>query len=206
MSNKRRRWLSAIGAVLAVGGLATTIAVADDGKHKNPFTQILNKLDQIVSKLDSGSGSGNHTLRWDTNHPSASRFVILAAFHNQAVLDKNTGLVWEQAPDATPRHWNEARDHCVGRAVDGTVGWRLPSVIELTSVQDPSLASPFVPTGVFTGIIRYGYWSASTYVGGSTNAWLVGFFDGHVNNSPKIVDVSPPYVWCVRGPMQEHEY
>ena len=45
------------------------------------------------------------TQNWDKNLPSASRFTVLAAFGNHAVRDNNTGLVWEQAPDATPRIW-----------------------------------------------------------------------------------------------------
>jgi Protein of unknown function (DUF1566) len=179
--------------------------VADDGKHKNPFTQILNKLDQILSSLDSGGGDGHYTLRWDTNHPSASRFVTLAAFHNQAVLDKNTGLVWEQAPSTTPQVWDQARSDCVTKNVGGTVGWRLPSVIELRSLQDLSLPPPFVPTTIFTGIQSVSaYWTATSDVGVPSNAWHVNFFVSYMD-SPGSKTVAFP-VWCVRGLMQEHKY
>ena len=30
---------------------------------------------------------------WDQKLPASQRFVVLAAFNNQAVLDKETGLV-----------------------------------------------------------------------------------------------------------------
>jgi Protein of unknown function (DUF1566) len=207
MYSMRQKWLSIIGAVLVVGSLTTTIAVADDDRHKNPFTRILHKLDQILTKLDTDRGNGNHTLRWDTNHPSASRFVTLAAFHNQAVLDKNTGLVWEQAPATATRNWNEAKDHCANRTVGGTVGWRLPSVIELKSVQDPSLVSPFVPTMVFPGIQTDHedglYWSASLSPEGPF-PWIVSF-SGSGCQAPGNPDRLRS-TWCVRGPMQEHAY
>ena len=161
MKSSRNRWIRGVGAVVLVGGLlVTSIVVADDdnGKGKNPFTQILAKLDQILSKLN-GSDNGNHTLRWDTNHPSATRFTT--AFTG-AVLDKNTGLVWEQAPDATGRSWRDAVGYCISKNINGTRGWRLPSVPELTSLIDPSLPPPFVPASVFTGVQSANYWSATT--------------------------------------------
>src|SRR5512141_488165 len=105
MKSNRSRWFRGVGAVVLVGALlVTSVVFADDGKGKDPFTQILANLDQILSKLN-GSDNGNHTLRWDTNHPSATRFTT--AFTG-AVLDKNTGLVWEQAPDATGRSWHDS--------------------------------------------------------------------------------------------------
>jgi hypothetical protein len=195
-----------MGAVALVGGLLITSGVtADDDKGKNPFTQILNKLDQILHKLDSG-GDGNHTLRWDTNHPSASRFVVLKAFNNQAVLDKNTGLVWEQAPDATNQIWWDATRICVNKHVGGTLGWRTPSVIELASLLDPSLPFPFVPTTVFTGIQSWAsYWSATTLTGNLDLAWRVRVDIGGISVYYEVKSNTNP-VWCVRGPTQQHEY
>ena len=66
----------------------------------NPLTVIIDKLDQVLAAITGAAGQSNHTLRWDTNNASATRFTT--AFTG-AVLDNNTGLVWEQAPAATPK-------------------------------------------------------------------------------------------------------
>ena len=149
------------------------------------------------------AGQDNHTLRWDTNNPSASRFTT--AFPG-AVLDKNTGLVWEQAPDAaTTNSWFNATAGCVGKNVGGTVGWRLPSVVELKSVQDPSLPPPFVPASVFTGVQSDFYWSASTFAEAPTLAWVVGFgLGGSVPGQSKTLIFFR--AWCVRGGMNPDQY
>jgi len=205
---KSRRFLATTmgGIVLGVGlvltnyglGVTPTRAVPPD----NTNIGIIDKLNQILAAIASlvSAGTGNHTLRWDTNNPSASRFVTV---FTGAVLDKNTGLVWEQAPDGTRRTWHQATADCVKKNVGGTVGWRLPSVIELKSIQDPSLAAPFVPASAFTiggnpGVQLAGYWSSSTSLSTPTFAWLVGFVDdGDVLHSLKTV--TSFYAWCVRG-------
>jgi hypothetical protein len=149
------------------------------------------------------AGCAGHTLRWDTNNPSALRFTT--AFPG-AVLDKNTGLVWEQAPDATTTNsWFHATDGCVDKNVGGTVGWRLPSVVELKSVQDPSLPPPFVPASVFTGVQSDFYWSASTFAEAPTLAWYVGFgLGGSVGGAIKSSNLHR--AWCVRGGMNADAY
>jgi hypothetical protein len=218
MKSSRTRWMRGMGAVVLVVGvlvLGTGNVVTqagerdDDHNQRNPFNQILDKLDQILAAIKGGLGQeGNHTLRWDTNHPSATRFTT--AFTG-AVLDKNTGLVWEQAPDATLRVWHSfveplgATDYCVNKKVGGTAGWRLPSVVELKSVQDgsPGAVAPFVPASVFTGVQPAGYWSATTDADVPTNAWDVVFGDGNVGSATK-TGAGP--AWCVRGPIQESVY
>jgi len=186
----RRGWSARVigvmlGAVLVVwAGIGITSSGADDdkdGKNKN---------------------QGNHTLRWDTNHPSSSRFTT--AFHG-AVLDRNTGLVWEQAPEAI-RVFDpfDALSYCVNKNVGGTAGWRLPSVVELNSVRDPTLAAPFVPASVFTGVQSTFYWSSSVHTNGfGTFEWTVGFDNGNVVNG---AFAHGGHAWCVRGPMQEAIY
>jgi hypothetical protein len=145
------------------------------------------------------------TQNWDKNLPSASRFTVLSAFGEAAVRDNNTGLVWEQAPDTTTRVWSTAAQYCLNKKVGNTVGWRLPSVVELASVQDPSLPPPFVPASVFTGIQQNAYFSATTQadnpVGG---AWEVNF--STIGNANGISKGSPFFTWCVRGPMNADQY
>lgn len=207
------------GLVLGTGTVVTQAWERDDDHHgKNPFDRVLHKLDKILDAIKSGGGQdGNHTLRWDTNNPSASRFVVLKAFNNQAVLDKNTGLVWEQAPSGDSIAWkhfphsnnpdNFAPDTCVNKNVAGTVGWRLPSVVELKSVQDPNLPAPFVPASIFTGISATdSYWSATTSKASGDPvgyAWSVNFGTGRVDWG---VMGDTHRFWCVRGGMNADSY
>jgi hypothetical protein len=50
-----------------------------------------------------------------------------------AVLDRETGLVWEQTPDSTAFTWAAALDHCTMLLDGGKLGWRLPTDEELGS-------------------------------------------------------------------------
>jgi len=139
------------------------------------------------------------TQAWDKNLPSASRFTVLTDFGGAAVRDNNTGLVWEQAPDATTRTWVQSIIYCVNKNVGGTRGWRLPSVAELASLINPTLAQPFVPASVFTGVQLEFYWSATKAADAPLpSAWFVDFFGGTAFEHDKNFS---GHAWCVRGGM-----
>jgi hypothetical protein len=180
--------------------------------HLNPFKQILDKLNEVLgilnvggAKVAGGGGAGNQSMRWDTNNLSASRFTT--AFPG-AVLDNNTGLVWEQAPTSM-LSWTDARFQCLNNpvpAVGGTRGWRLPSVVELVSLidQPQGKGMPIIIPSVFTGVQLGNYWSVTSIVdGGTNNRYSVSFQDGSVGTTPK---TNLSYVWCVRGSMSESSY
>jgi hypothetical protein len=148
------------------------------------------------------------TQNWEENLPSTKRFTTVFP---GAVQDNNTGLVWEQAPDPNWANafaggggpiWGNALTYCVTKTVGGTLGWRLPSVVELMSVQDPSLQYPKVPDSVFTGVVG-SYWSAATTTAPNTSAWVVGM---NGNTTADAKDFPHSNAWCVRGPMQESVY
>lgn len=206
MKSRSVKRLSIFGGIVLIGGgllanYGTGIPQAGaQPATPNPFTVIIDKLNQILTAIGN-IPQGNHTLRWDTNNPSASRFVT--AFTG-AVLDKNTGLVWEQAPSTSAVIWGFATINCAKRNVGGTFGWRLPSVIELKSLQDPALTAPFVPTSVFSGVESAFYWSATTNAGNTGFAWVVNFDTGLVTDYSKGGGTN--FVWCVRGPTQESSY
>jgi len=198
LRSNRNGWASGIGAAVLLGGLV----LASYGSGVTPAGAATN------DPLSNG-GAGNHTLRWDTSNPSDSRFTM--AFRD-AVLDKNTGLVWEQTPDGTSRTWDAATIHCLNRVVGGAVGWRLPSVVELKSVQDPTLQAPFVPASAFTlsktfttpGVQLAAYWSATLSTQYPTHAWGVGFNNGAVDRADRALNIAR--AWCVRGGMHADQY
>jgi Protein of unknown function (DUF1566) len=85
------------------------------------------------------------------------------------------------------------------------VGWRLPSVAELKSVQNPTVPAPFVPATVFPGVQSVTYWSASVRLGSPAVAWSVAFIGGIVGTNLDLI-TDTHLAWCVRGPMQESVY
>mgnify|MGYP001305616822 CR=1 FL=1 len=213
-STRRSRLLWKVGlvagGVLFIVGSISVMAGKDDRPNSpppaNPFREILKKLDEIQDKLNSiGGAEQNHTLRWDRVLPAAQRFVVLAEFNNEAVLDKETGLVWERRVNGSTFTWFLARYECTGRATGGRFGWRLPSIHELQSLIDPSVASPgpTLPTGHPFINVQTVYWSATTNASSPDSAWGVFFDQGIRGFAPKD---NGQYFWCVRGPMQESVY
>lgn len=84
---------------------------------------------------------------WDMTLPSVTRFIILSNMNSEAVLDRETGLVWERQPSPAPHTWTWADSQCRDAAIGGRRGWRLPRLEELLSLMDPSTAVPALPPG-----------------------------------------------------------
>ena len=211
MTSRRTKWLSALGGVVFIGGGllanygAGVPSVGAQAAPPNPLTVIINKLDQVLAAL-GGVQEGNPTLRWDQALPGAQRFVILPAFNNDAVLDKNTGLVWEKSPATTRSTWAGARNACIGKNVGGQKGWRLSSIPELVSLIDPSVPSPgptLPPGHPFLNVQSDFYWSATADANGPSNAWYALFLNGGVFSDSKTFS---NHVWCVRGGMNADVY
>ena len=78
--------------------------------------------------------------------------------------------------------WQEANDYCKSLGK----GWRLPERWELVKAYD----------GKVEGFKSGYYWSSTTYVYNTANAWNVYFYSGHVDNSNKTYS---DYVRPVRG-------
>src|SRR5262249_23927325 len=51
-----------------------------------------------VRALADGVGRYYATPSWDQTLPASTRFIVLSNFNSQAVLDRETGLVWERTP------------------------------------------------------------------------------------------------------------
>src|SRR5438045_3087909 len=90
---------------------------------------------------------------WD--HKNGPRFVVLAPFASLAVLDQETGLVWERSPSPGAFTFPGAQQRCNNLILAGRMGWRVPTLQELTSIlsipNPPLNLEPGHPFGLVTG-------------------------------------------------------
>lgn len=143
---------------------------------------------------------------WQQTHTSDHRFKILPEFNNDAVLDAETGLIWEISPRSTAITWNEARSSCVNRVTGGQKGWRLPAPTEMRSLVGPAVDSPIpnIPAGhPFVNIQPTSYWTVVPEANQPSYARYVDAFLGNVLSFIKIYTYP---VWCVRGPIKLEEH
>ena len=141
------------------------------------------------------------TPSWDQTLPSSTRFIVLSNMNSEAVLDRETGLVWERTPSTFKLKWQDAQLNCNNLTVVNRMGWRLPTLQELASLVDRGQSSPALPPGhpfnnVQSGTALDSYWSATTFASRADDVWLVSFHAGDVFFTFKISSFN---FWCVRG-------
>jgi len=152
-------------------------------------------LEQILDLLRS---FGDVSTSWSRALPAADRFEVLADFNNEAVLDRNTGLVWQRTPDNVGRPVWSASYYCLDANIGGQKGWRLPNITELTSLVDPSVTTePMLPAGAPFEFNRHVFfWSGTMRHGFTDLVWSVNFRLGIVDDAEFPLNLS---TLCVRG-------
>ena len=142
---------------------------------------------------------------WDQQLSVSTRFIVLANWKDTdfpsggaAVLDRETGLVWQRCPIGST-NWSDGS--CIGVNTGGRMGWRRPTIQELASLVDRAQSNPTLPSGhPFQNVqssLGSSYWSATNSASlGADFAWTVSFDVGSVNVSLKSVQ---NFRWCVRG-------
>jgi hypothetical protein len=197
---------------LGLTGCITTNWANNNMVNKNMATSI--PIWQITKDNSSNS------VIWVT-HAANPRFEIhdpkndsnpndTITLTDDIVLDKETGLVWARdAGLAEKGKWLDAVNYCRNVKLSNRMGWRLPTVEELSSLVDPSQPEnvPALPSGhPFVNVhIDYNYWTSTTsegiWGGNSADAWHVTMKNGFWLNVGLTVKDSEysHYVWPVRG-------
>ncbi|HKY64486.1 MAG TPA: DUF1566 domain-containing protein [bacterium] len=148
------------------------------------------------------------------------RFVLYGAAQD-LVFDRTTGLIWERTPSGTSNvSWTNAVNGCIHKAYPGdiftigsTLGWRLPSVEELGSLQ---MLTFYDDHGVGTDEFQYspasdlfqnvtgGYWTFTTYPFSGVGANVDQAYQIHfgtvspgINQDSKTDSTAKQ--WCVYG-------
>ena len=151
------------------------------------------------------------TPSWDQKLPCSSasncpRFIVLSNWNSEAVLDRETGLVWERSPSPLADRFGGAYLGCLRLDVADRQGWRLPTFAELSSLVDGSLPvlGPSLPPGHPFDTQRISfevpYWTATFDPINPGFALLKGFTGG---SDFDIAGIGVPtalfHRWCVRG-------
>ncbi len=154
---------------------------------------------------------------WDKKLTSSDRFKLVMG--EEAVLDKETGLVWQRKPEVWSgpgdinMKWAFAMSKCDMSTVGGRRGWRLPTASELSSLTDPSvpIPGPSLPSGHPFLNIQDGnsvqgspspspggyYWTSTDSQSGPDVARTVNF--GGISPNSHYKDSYEFGCWCVRG-------
>jgi hypothetical protein len=153
-----------------------------------------------MKTIDSLPPSWFQLLPSDDGPPCTnSRFFCV--MNGEAVLDRETGLVWQQTITAGGLNWTSARLACRHATTGDRRGWRLASLAELSSLIDPDGLTSNPPAGhPFSGlpVTDNEFWTGE-HLDGFAGAWAV-----RIGAAPyfitSYVDSTPLRVWCVRGP------
>lgn len=131
------------------------------------------------------------------NHTNSPRFQLLGAFANQAVFDRETDLVWERSPSPGAFTWSGAQDRCNRLVVGRRMGYRVPTIQELTSLlsigSSPDNLEPGNPF-IAPPTLGQAIWSSTTSAIAPGNAWTM-------NLPGSLMTLTKPALarcWCVR--------
>ena len=189
MGNGNSRLAWGVAAVFALLFAASMSGIVQGGALDPPGAPA-----STMKTLDEIPGSWSRELS-ATGICASARFQCV--FNDLAVLDRETGLVWERAPSSSTFTWVGAIEACAELAIVNRLGWRLPTIVELNSLLVLDAGDDFPDGHPFGVLSQQPIWSSTTNPGSATLAWgVTPFVGGSVQN---LVKTSTYRKWCVRG-------
>ncbi|MFO8071460.1 MAG: DUF1566 domain-containing protein [Polyangia bacterium] len=137
---------------------------------------------------------------------TAPRWVVETQSGDTFVADAATGLEWQQVSTNGMVSWKDALAHCEGLSFAGHDDWRLPDVVELsTLVDDEKEEPPAINTVYFEGFEPgAGYWTSTTSRSTSTAAYVLYFNEQNTTvgrgGVSAIIKTTALRALCVRVP------
>jgi hypothetical protein len=163
--------------------------------RRNRTHKLVLRIAVLLALSGFGSAAALGQETWD--HTDSPRFQLLAPFANQAILDRETGLVWERTPSGAALTWFQAQDRCNRLVLGNRMGWRVPAIQELTSILSIGAPNNLEPGNLFVGLPPNNQmiWSGTTSAINQINVWVMSLSGNLINNLPK---ASFARCWCVR--------
>jgi hypothetical protein len=188
-------WYTADAAGCTVGGVCTiTLSAPIKAAGYVWYIRAWNAGGYANWSLPTNFTVKEMTQAWTGKLPPSRRFSLV--LDNQAVLDNETGLVWQRTPFHNTVDWWNVYSGCYTMTTGGRSGWRQPTIEELLSLVETIPPSPRLPAGhpFVLPPAPLTFWSRTPHV---ANYFYADFTSGTAfaqdpNSSHK--------AWCVRGP------
>jgi hypothetical protein len=190
-------------ALLAVMGMLATGVRGGPLDPPGPPSSSMKTLDSAAGPWDRRLDATNGVAGPDPPAGcNSTRFRCVLTYVNDnvtvypAVLDVETGLVWERTPSSLTGQWLGLMDQCWQSATGQRRGWRMPRIEEFDSLLDPQngylppVGSPF--TGVAANDV---FWSSSE----SRVDFLGEFVTIGSSTHGRGLRSTILRTWCVRG-------
>jgi hypothetical protein len=186
--------LAGVLALLLISTLARVVT-AGPLDPPGPPGSTLQRLANIppswhqILPANNGDGAGCNSTRFE------------CVMGGLAVLDHETGLVWQRTVPSDPLTWPFATLSCETLEIGGRYGWRLPSHQEIRTLADTS--ADHLPDGnPFSGALTGGtdtFWTSSIEFFGPSDLAVYA-----LNLDAPATQVRDQYtasyrLWCVRG-------
>ncbi len=111
------------------------------------------------------------------------------------IMDTKTYLMWQDDSTASTMNWTSAVSYCEALTLGIYSDWRLPNIIELSSILNFSAYNPAIDT-TFTNTKANHYWTSTTSPSDTTKALDVNFISSTHHSEVKTDSI---YVRCVRA-------
>jgi hypothetical protein len=143
-------------------------------------TQILSAIIAIVCGLCSLNAAAQ---RCNDKIPASTP---TARFHDNrdgSVTDIATGLRWSRC--SLGQHWEQGRCQGEAQALPYAIAalvaekdWRLPTIVELSSLVELRCAQPAINTDIFPDTMADIYWTSTRFANQDGKFWQVHFLHG----------------------------
>lgn len=116
--------------------------------------------------------------------------------NNGTLTDNYTGLMWQKTPIGKTYTWDSALFYASSFSLAGFSDWRLPTIKELQSLNDPKLVNPSFDKNVFSNLVVGDYWASTSLFNTGSKAWDINTQYGIVTQHDKTI---AEHVLLVRG-------
>ena len=149
---------------------------------KNILTRNPTKTGQTVAYL--GGDDGHLEAGWWRGRLNANnriRFIAKTIDGDDVVLDRATGLMWPAdmleagCNGGATSDWAFAVNYCFALTFAGFSDWRLPNAKELVTLLDFGVPPPTIDPDFFVNTVTAAYWTSTTTLENTSNAYCVLF-------------------------------